>query len=109
MCANALWFASKGKDGGRTSGVEDVPLGPEGEPADLKGSRDFFLSFYLGIECVWCVRPRLLIRIVKCSVCRGRVISFLAFLLLLVNCFIILVAIKFCFSYVPAHCVFSLL
>ena len=36
------------KDGGRTSGVEDVPPGPEGEPADLQGSRDFFVSFYLG-------------------------------------------------------------
>ena len=61
---------ARGKDGGRTSGVEDVPRarpcatrrhvppGPEGELADLQGSRDFFLSFYLGIECVWCVRPR---------------------------------------------------
>ena len=28
------------------------------EPVDLQGSRDFFISFYLGIECVWCVRPR---------------------------------------------------
>ena len=54
----------QGKDGGRASGVEDVPRaspwvprrhvppGPEGEPADLQGSRDFIISFYLGIECV---------------------------------------------------------
>ena len=43
----------------------------EGEPADLQGSRDFLSFFFIwGIECVWCVRPRLLIRIVKWSVCR---------------------------------------
>ena len=59
----------QGKDGGRASGVEDVPRaspwvprrhvqpGPR-EPADLQGSRDSIISFYLGIECVWCVRPR---------------------------------------------------
>ena len=58
VCANALWFASNGKDGGRTSGVEDVPPGPEGEPADLQGSRDFLFFFvYLGL-CVSVVRPR---------------------------------------------------
>ena len=56
-CANALWFASNGKDGGRTSGVEDVPPEPEGEPADLQESRDFLLSFIWELN-VSVVRPR---------------------------------------------------
>ena len=42
-------FGSRGgKDGGRTSGVEDVPPEPDGEPADLQGSRDFLCFFLFG-------------------------------------------------------------
>ena len=61
----------RGKDGGRTSGIEDVPPGPEGEPADLQGSRDFLFFFdYLGIVCVCCEALSDKVVIVKWSVCR---------------------------------------
>ena len=46
--ARTRFGSQGGKDGGRTSDVEDVPPEPEGEPADLQGSRDFLVSFYLG-------------------------------------------------------------